>query len=87
MVAALSADAGPSLKAFAQELELPFLLLSDFKDRAVTNAYGIYNDRFGTPRRRTYVIDKNGVIASLIVDDKDMQAHSVRSLEAVQNLR
>lgn len=87
MVAALSADAAPSLKVFAQELDLPFPLLSDFKDRYVTHTYGIYNERFGTPRRRTYVIDKAGVVYRLIIDDKDMQAHSIRALEAVKELR
>jgi peroxiredoxin len=87
VVAALSADAAPSLKVFAEELDLPFPLLSDFKDRYVTHTYGIYNDRFGVPRRRTYVIDKNGVIVKVIVDDKDMQAHSVRALEAVKELQ
>lgn len=87
MVAALSADAAPSLKKFAEELDLPFPLLSDFKDRSVTFAYGIYNERFGVPKRRTYVIDKAGVIYRLIIDDKDMQAHSIRALEAVKELQ
>jgi peroxiredoxin len=86
VVAALSADAGPSLRVFHQELELPFPLLTDFKDRSFTYTYGIYNDRFGTARRRTYVIDKEGVIRDVIIDDKDMQAHSIRALEDVKAL-
>ncbi|GIW11117.1 MAG: hypothetical protein KatS3mg061_2174 [Dehalococcoidia bacterium] len=86
MVAALSCDAAPSLRVFAEQLDLPFPLLSDYRDRAVTYAYGIFNERFAAPRRRTYVIDKEGVIRKVIIDDKDMQAHSIRALEAVKAL-
>ena len=38
----ISTDNTPSLKEFDAKLEFPFPLLSDFLDRKVTQAYGIY---------------------------------------------
>lgn len=82
----LSADTAPSLRKFHEELGLQFPLLSDFRDRSFIGAYNILNARFGTAKRRTYIIDKDGVIRKIIVNDKDMQAHSIEAAEAVKSL-
>jgi peroxiredoxin len=58
----ISTDNTPSLKAFADSLELPFPLLSDFLDRKVSQAYGVYVAKAGVANRVTFVIDKEGKI-------------------------
>ena len=61
-VFAISTDNGPSQKAFAQSLGLPFPLLSDFVDRKVSQDYGVFLPKYGIANRVTFVIDKQGKI-------------------------
>ena len=58
----ISTDNTPSLKEFVAKLSLPFPLLSDFLDRKVTQAYGIYLPKYGIANRVTFVINKEGKI-------------------------
>ncbi len=58
----ISTDNTPSLKEFVAKLSLPFPLLSDFLDRKVSKAYGIYLPKYGIANRVTFVIDKDGKI-------------------------
>jgi peroxiredoxin len=58
----ISTDNTPSLKEFVAKLSLPFPLLSDFLDRKVTQAYGIYLPKMGIANRVTFVIDTDGKI-------------------------
>ena len=58
----ISTDNTPSLKEFVAKLSLPFPLLSDFLDRKVSQAYGIYLPKMGIANRVTFVIDKEGKI-------------------------
>ena len=58
----ISTDNTPSLKEFVAKLSLPFPLLSDFLDRKVTEAYGIYLPKMGIANRVTFVIDTEGKI-------------------------
>jgi peroxiredoxin Q/BCP len=48
-------------KAFADQLNLDFPLVSDFK-HDVSKAYGVYNEGNGVANRTTFVIDENGVV-------------------------
>lgn len=61
-VFAISTDNTPSQKAFATSLDLSFPLLSDFLDRKVSQAYGVYLPNAGIANRVTFVIDENGKI-------------------------
>jgi len=58
----ISTDNTPSLKAFAESLNLPFPLLSDFVDRKVSQDYGVFLPKNAIANRVTFVIDKDGVI-------------------------
>jgi peroxiredoxin len=55
-VFAISTDNTPSQKAFAESLELPFPLLSDFLDRSTSKAYGVYVPQAAVSNRVTFVI-------------------------------
>jgi len=59
-------DSSPSNKAFAEKIAVTFPLLSDWK-RVTTKDYGLYNETSGYGRRGTFVIDKEGKIASVEV--------------------
>lgn len=59
----VSTDNTPSQKVFAQSLNLTFPLLSDFVDRKVAEAYGVYLPEHGIANRVTFVIDDQGKIA------------------------
>ena len=61
----ISTDNTPSQKAFAGQLGLSFPLLSDFLDRKVAQAYGIYIAKYGIANRVTFVIDSDGKIDTI----------------------
>jgi peroxiredoxin len=62
-VLAVSCDPVPSLRAFSESQELKIPLLSDFWPHGeVSSKYGAFDDSLGAAGRRTYAIDKTGVI-------------------------
>lgn len=62
-VVAISCDPVYSLRAFADAEGLNFPLLSDFWPHGqVSAAYGVLDERKGSPRRSSYVVDKEGVV-------------------------
>jgi peroxiredoxin len=61
----ISMDATPSLKAFAESIKVTSVpMLSDW-NRTVTKDYGLFDEKRGYGRRATFVVDKQGKIASL----------------------
>ena len=65
----ISMDAIPSLKAFGKEINVPTLpMLSDW-GRTVTKDYGLFSEKSGYGRRATFVVDKDGKITNIEVDN------------------
>ena len=62
LVFGISVDSLFAQDKFKKEQNLNFPLLSDFLDRKVTQAYGIYLPKYGIANRVTFVIDKEGKI-------------------------
>ena len=63
-VLAISCDPVYSLRAFADAEGLNFPLLSDFWPHGeVTRSFEVFDDVKGTPRRSSYVIDREGMLA------------------------
>src|SRR5688572_8680677 len=63
-VLGISCDPVYSLRAFGGAEGLNFPLLSDFWPHGeVSRAYEVFNDAKGTPRRSSYVIDRDGKLA------------------------
>lgn len=60
----LSTDNVPSLRVFAEQTGASFPMLSDFKDRSVSKAYGILLPA-GLANRATFVVDTSGKIAHI----------------------
>jgi peroxiredoxin len=76
-VLAVSCDAVPSLRAFADAEGFEFPLLSDFWPHgAVSKAYGAFDKDLGAAGRSTYLIDKSGIVrwtvSSAIADPRDV---------------
>jgi peroxiredoxin len=61
----LSVDTPFALKAFQQNQQLPFPLLSDFNKQVIRD-YGVYNDDMiglkGIAKRAVFVLDADGVV-------------------------
>jgi peroxiredoxin len=51
-----------SQQTFAESLKLPFPLLSDFPERKVIRAYGVFNDKSSIANRSFFLIDPQGII-------------------------
>lgn len=65
----LSMDSRFSNAAFAEKIGITsFQLLSDWT-RTVTKDYGLYNEARQFGRRGTFVIDKEGKIQQIVVDN------------------
>jgi alkyl hydroperoxide reductase subunit AhpC len=60
----ISADPGPSLKAWSESLGgIPFPLLSDYWPHgAVGKAYGVFNEERGMDARAVFLVDAQGII-------------------------
>lgn len=62
-------DSRFSNKAFAEKIGVTsFQLLSDW-DRTVTKQYGLYNEPKGYGNRGTFVVDKEGKIQQIVLDN------------------
>ncbi len=79
-VVAISCDPVYSVRAFADAEGLNFSLLSDFWPHgAVARAYDVFDAAKGTPRRSSYVIDREGKVAWAVhnanPDGRDLDEH------------
>jgi peroxiredoxin len=62
-------DSRFSNKEFAEKIGVTsFQLLSDW-DRTVTKEYGLYNEAKGWGKRATFVVDKEGKIQQIVLDN------------------
>lgn len=78
---AVSCDPMFSLRAFAEQDNLTFPLLSDFWPHGgVSSAYGVFDEKRGCSARSTFVIDKEGVIRwsvhNALRDARDLTEYS-----------
>ena len=68
----MSYDDQSVLRSFKEKYDLNFNLLSDPK-REMGNAFGV-NKYYFFPSRKTFIIDKNGVLIH-IFDDVNLHTH------------
>ena len=86
-VLAISCDPVYSLRAFADQDGLNFPLLSDFWPHgAVSSAYDVFDETKGSPRRSSYVVDRDGTVRWSVHNalpegrDLDEHLHQLRAL-------
>jgi mycoredoxin-dependent peroxiredoxin len=79
-VLAISTDPVYALRAFADQDGLNFPLLSDFWPHgAVAQAYDVFDEKRGSARRSSYVIDRQGLVRWSVhnanPDGRDLSEH------------
>jgi peroxiredoxin len=80
-VLGVSMDSSFSNKAWAQQINVTFPLLSDWGGD-VTKEYGLYNPKYKAARRVNYVIDKTGKVVEMQLDSDAIDPSKV--VEACQ---
>ncbi len=84
VVVGISVDSKGSIKEFIADHNLNFPLLSD-ENKEVSKTYGVLNN-IGLDSRITFIIDKNGNIAS-ILRDVDVETHADDVYKIAFNLK
>ena len=85
-VVGVSSDDVDSHKKFADKYNLPFILLSDNKNK-VRKLYGVTSTFGVIPGRVTYIIDKNGIVRHIFSSQFQPKKHIKESLEALKKLK
>ena len=85
VVIGVSFDSVESHKKFSEKYNLPFLILSDDKKEAA-KAYGVLGVGGFLAKRVTFIIGKDGIIAS-IFPKVDVKKHSEEVLKALDELK
>lgn len=77
-VVGVSVDSPFANKAFADSVGAKFPIASDFfdNDQAVKD-YGLWNDKYHSARRASFLIDKEGKIAEMQVDSKAIDPSNI----------
>ena len=84
VVLGISVDSKESIKEFIDDHKLNFPLLSD-ENKVVSKAYGVLNN-IGLDSRITFIVDKEGKIAS-ILRDVDVETHADDVYKIAINLK
>ena len=85
----VSVDSDESHRKFAEEYKVQFELVSD-KNRAIAKAYGatgFLRDIIGKAARKTFVIDKKGVIVAMLASELSASKHIDGVKDALRTLR
>lgn len=85
VVIGVSGDSLDRHRAFAEERQLPFLLVSD-EDGAIRKAFGVPKTLGILPGRVTYVIDKQGVVRHIFNSQLNAGRHVSEALQVVRQL-
>jgi len=81
-VLGISMDSQFSNKAWADQINVTFPLLSDWGGD-VTKQYGVYNPKYKAARRVNYLIDKDGKVVEMQIDSDAIDpTHIVEACQA-----
>ena len=81
-VLGVSIDEVDSHRRFTEKFSIPFPLVADI-DAKITEAYGVYNEKWKQARRVTFLIDEHGNIAR-IFDPVKPDVHPKDVLDALK---
>lgn len=82
VIMGVSSDGPSTHRQFAQEFNLPFILLSD-ETNAVRKSFGVPATFGLIPGRVTYVIDTSGVVRHIFNSQFDPKSHVKQALAAL----
>jgi thioredoxin-dependent peroxiredoxin len=80
----VSSDSVQSHQQFAQEHQLPFILLSDV-DGVIRKRFGV-PIAFGLPGRVTYIIDRKGIVRRIFFSQFTSKRHAEEALETLRSI-
>ena len=60
--------------------------MSEWAKGERVEAFGVVGGEGPTEHRKTFVLDAEGVVRAIVDDERDMEAHPVGALVAVQEL-
>lgn len=66
---------------------LDFPLLGDWPKNDVCKLYGTFIEERSIAARRTFILDRQGVVRNIIDDMRDVARHSRESLEVVRQMQ
>ena len=82
----ISTDLPERNRAWAEDLKLPFRLLSDLSPNGkIGRLYGVWDDLWGLERRATFLVDKQGTIRHVSLQSLALDGQDI--LEALARLR
>jgi peroxiredoxin 2/4 len=83
----ISIDSLDSHRSWADELGgIDYPLLSD-EDKALSRAYGVFDEREGVPLRATFIINPNGEVSYLVISHVNVGRSVEETLRVLKALR
>jgi peroxiredoxin 2/4 len=83
----ISVDSLDSHRSWADELGgIDYPLLSD-EDKALSRAYGVFDEREGVPLRATFIINANGEVSYLVISHVNVGRSVEETLRVLKALR
>ena len=82
----VSVDSISTQKRFAEKYGAKFPVVSD-KEKKISEAYQVLNEKGTSAQRVTFIIDENGKIVEVLEKLKKAEEHADKALEIVRSLR
>ena len=83
---AVSVDMAPTQKAFGEHCGVSFRMVSGFPTHDGAKALGAFNEERRITARKTFIVDKQGVLRHMVDDPRDMERHANESLEILKGM-
>ncbi|QKR00433.1 peroxiredoxin [Metallosphaera tengchongensis] len=84
-VLGVSVDSVETQKRFSEKYGAKFPVVSD-KEKKISAAYGVLNDKGTSAQRVTFIIDEKGVIRSVLKNLKKAEDHADLALDELKKL-
>jgi len=85
-VIGVSVDSLSTQKRFAEKYNAKFPIVSD-KEKKISEAYQVLNEKGTSAQRVTFIIDENGKIIEVLEKLKKAEEHADKALEIVKKMR
>ena len=82
----VSVDMAPTQRAFGEHCGVDFTMVSGFPGNEGARALGAFNEERSTAFRKSFIVDKQGVLRHVIDEPRDMERHANESLEILRGI-
>lgn len=83
LVLGISVDSVETQKRFSEKYNAKFPVVSD-KEKKISSAYGVLNEKGTSAQRVTFIVDERGVVKAVLKNLKRAEDHADRALEEVK---